>query len=765
MKEMRPEVEKQIDGLEDLWMHTHGDNLVRVAVLDGPVDLKHTSFKRSNLIALDRFKQPGKIHSFHGTFVTSLIFAQHGDHLKGVAPGCTGLLTTIYGEKPNGELTACTQEDIAEGILLALSNNAHIINISGGEISTDDTDLKPVLQHALENCESQGVLVVAAAGNNGSDVMHVPARYPNVLAVGSFRVGGAPLSFSNWSADKAHGIAIPGEYFYGAMPTSRDKGITMLSGTSFSTAVMSGIAALLASLQTSNGEPVDMLMIRRALLDTAVPCHADDGVDCRRLLAGKLDLKAAMGRVLHGQKPLSISKANPLHHVQCAASNFFPSTQEDYTMISSEDVPAVNTVAPATVAEVAVDNHSDVGSAVNSAGLSAAETGVVSEVPALNVAPQPVCACAPTANVVASSRLSNIPFPTPNEGEQALFSNCQLVFSIGELSYNFGNESNSDTFKASIRSWYKHLDPKLKGLLSDSPYSHQTMAAFLLWNNGEYGMMASRLIWTLTIDAAPLYSFNIDNNPFSSEFYRLLPLYLAYSLGFTSVDVKWIESLGSKKPLEPTNVSDPLGRDDMLARISMGGWVCGNSTLSNHQVIYSVRATADMFNLWTIDDLCTGKNANKHPHSSKSEKSANKHPHSSKSEKSANEHPHSSKSEKSANEHLHQLLRRLYLATRNSGLTADERALNYAVYNIVFLEEILNEQQSQNGQFYSHTITPSSFLRRNSLMRDVRMTFFNPSDTNQAATTYSMTIDLTDTMPVFVGNIEKFSNPVSVVTP
>jgi subtilisin family serine protease len=68
----------------------------------------------------------------HGTHVTSVIFGQPGSAVRGIAPDCRGLLVPVFSDRRPGQLS---QLDLARAIEQAVDKGAHIINISGGELS------------------------------------------------------------------------------------------------------------------------------------------------------------------------------------------------------------------------------------------------------------------------------------------------------------------------------------------------------------------------------------------------------------------------------------------------------------------------------------------------------------------------------------------------------------------------------------------------------------------------------------------------------
>src|SRR5206468_851849 len=100
----------------------------------------------------------------------------------------------IFSDDRNGPTS---QSELAAAIDQAVEAGAHIINISGGE-RFESNGVEPSLANAIQKCESRNVLIVAAAGNDGCDCLHVPAAHPAVLAVGASGSDGHALESSNW---------------------------------------------------------------------------------------------------------------------------------------------------------------------------------------------------------------------------------------------------------------------------------------------------------------------------------------------------------------------------------------------------------------------------------------------------------------------------------------------------------------------------------------------------------------------------------------
>ena len=278
-----------IPGLTALQSHTLGSG-VRVAILDGPVDVTHPCFEGARLSAVPTLVQegagPGKM-SRHGTSVASIVLGQPGGPLPGVAPACTGLFVPVFQDYREGELP---QLDLARAVEQAVMAGAQVINISGGQRAAGE-EADPFLERAIRSCEDNNVLVVAAAGNDGCDCVHVPAALPTVLAVGALGRDGLPVASSNWGAPyRNNGLLALGEGIPGAVPGG---GTAELSGTSFATPIVAGVAALLMSLQLQAHEKTDARAVREALLATATGCLPSEDVNCDRFLAGVLDVPRA----------------------------------------------------------------------------------------------------------------------------------------------------------------------------------------------------------------------------------------------------------------------------------------------------------------------------------------------------------------------------------------------------------------------------------------------------------------------------------------
>jgi len=262
-----------IPGLSELWSETLGDARISIAILDGPVRLTHPCLAGASLTPIETLASTGALASGpaaeHGTQIASVIFGRHDGLVRGVAPQCRGLIAPIFTDVVGDSPVPCSQLDLARALLQALQAGAHVVNVSGGQFSPSGT-AHPILADAVRACAASGVLIVAAAGNQGCDCLHIPGALPSVLAVGAMDARGEPLPFSNWgNVYQSQGILAPGANILVASSTG---GTTTSSGTSFATAIVSGTAALLLSLQLKRGQKPDVAAVRQALLTSALGC-------------------------------------------------------------------------------------------------------------------------------------------------------------------------------------------------------------------------------------------------------------------------------------------------------------------------------------------------------------------------------------------------------------------------------------------------------------------------------------------------------------
>lgn len=242
-------------GAPAAWDVSSGSPAVTVAVLDTVADTSHPDLtgkvRAGPDFVRERCSRPTSL-ARHGTAVAGIVGART-DNALGMAS--LGWQTSVLSV---GVLDGCgvgTGSAIATGIRYAVDVGARIVNLSlSGEAN-------PAVGDAVAYARARGVLVVAAAGNDGSSTPAFPAAYAGVLGVASTDSGATRLSsFSNWGPWLD--LAAPGESILSTAPGG---GYASFDGTSFAAPLVSAAAALvLARHPAWDGDDVTVRLVRSA---------------------------------------------------------------------------------------------------------------------------------------------------------------------------------------------------------------------------------------------------------------------------------------------------------------------------------------------------------------------------------------------------------------------------------------------------------------------------------------------------------------------
>ncbi len=206
--------------------------------------------------------------SFHGTHVAGIIGAQRNNSLgmDGVAADVKIMAIRCV---PNGDER---DKDVANAIRYAVDNGCQVINMSFGKKYSWD---KKVVDEAVKYAESKGVLLVAAAGNDNTNVdvqVHYPTKkYESGKEASNFISVGAlswqpndkiVASFSNYGK-KTIDIFAPGVDIYSTVP---EGGYKDASGTSMASPVACGVAAVLKSYYpTLTPQQIKKILIKSSI--------------------------------------------------------------------------------------------------------------------------------------------------------------------------------------------------------------------------------------------------------------------------------------------------------------------------------------------------------------------------------------------------------------------------------------------------------------------------------------------------------------------
>jgi len=236
--------------VQTAWNITTGSSNVKIAVLDTGIDYNHSSLANFVDMTLARTYEGSSVFDGqgHGTHVSGTI-ASYGQ-VSGVMRNAKIVPIKVLDDNGYG-----STYNIQQGIIYAAECGVDVINMSlgGGGYSQAMYD---ACQYAVNN----NVVVVAASGNSGTGTVSYPARYDNVIAVGSVNSNRARSSFSQYGTGL--NIMAPGNQIYSTVPNNK---FGYNSGTSMATPHVAGVVGLMRS---ANGT-LSVAQIRTIISQTA----------------------------------------------------------------------------------------------------------------------------------------------------------------------------------------------------------------------------------------------------------------------------------------------------------------------------------------------------------------------------------------------------------------------------------------------------------------------------------------------------------------
>lgn len=232
--------------LRESWTRFKKNKDVVVAVVDTGIQGDHAFLAKNIYVPGKRSSTTNFGVDFSGDKVTSTPTDQHGHGthvagiIKSIFPEVKILALKYYNPKASGQQNL---DATIKALQYAVDHNVDVINYSGGGPEASVEELR-----VLKQAEKKGILVIAAAGNERSNIddkrhAYYPASYglSNIITVGAHDDNLNIIPSSNWGKNSVD-IAAPGHRIRSAIPGN---GAGYMTGTSQATAFVTGVAALI----------------------------------------------------------------------------------------------------------------------------------------------------------------------------------------------------------------------------------------------------------------------------------------------------------------------------------------------------------------------------------------------------------------------------------------------------------------------------------------------------------------------------------------
>lgn len=237
--------------LTALMERTSGGPEVKIGLIDGPVVTHHPDLASEHLSEIPgdngaMCTQANSTACLHGTFIAGILSAKRSSLAPAICPNCTLLVRPIFAETTSGreQMPRAKLKELAVAIIECVDAGARVINLSLG-LAQPSTKGEQALDEALNHAVRRGVIVVAAAGNQGTLGSSAITRHPWVIPVIACDLRGKPMNESNLgSSIGRRGLSAPGD----GIPSLSAEGRSLtLGGTSVAVPFVTGAIALLWS--------------------------------------------------------------------------------------------------------------------------------------------------------------------------------------------------------------------------------------------------------------------------------------------------------------------------------------------------------------------------------------------------------------------------------------------------------------------------------------------------------------------------------------
>ncbi len=234
---------------------------VKIGVIDGPVDPRNAALAGLNM-QVRSFYDDGGLPAVadHGTAVTGLIGgAPTAGPLAGFAPGAQIYAAAVFSQE--GGAPSATVERVAAALDWLIGENVRLTNLSFAG------PWNRALEREIALATERGAILVAAAGNDGTEDAMLPAGAPGVIAVTA--VDAARRLYSRANKGSHIAFAAPGVDVWAA----KSGGGGYFSGTSFAAPIVTAFAGRLLARDPSLGADEIRTRLRDRAVDLGTPGH------------------------------------------------------------------------------------------------------------------------------------------------------------------------------------------------------------------------------------------------------------------------------------------------------------------------------------------------------------------------------------------------------------------------------------------------------------------------------------------------------------
>jgi subtilisin family serine protease len=238
--------------LGPLMERSSGSAEIMIGLMDGPVAMNHQDLAVESVRGIADEAGAGCAHSgsaacTHGTFTAGILSAKRGSPAPAICPGCTMLVRSIFkeGAAENGAMPSATPGELAKAIVECIEAGARVLNLSAAFAQPSSRGERE-LEEALDYAARLGVVVVAAAGNQGALGSSAITRHPWVIPVAACDLQGGPVGQTNLGSSVGRrGLLAPSE---GLVSLGAEGAPLSLGGTSVAAPFVTGTIALLCSM-------------------------------------------------------------------------------------------------------------------------------------------------------------------------------------------------------------------------------------------------------------------------------------------------------------------------------------------------------------------------------------------------------------------------------------------------------------------------------------------------------------------------------------